>query len=388
MAGSGTTLVEAELLGRTGLGVEIDPLARLLCRVKTTPLAIGQLQAYSESLIADIADKNSLYDRGELVPTLPAFRNRDYWFLPEVAAKLALIEQAISDLSAPIECKRFFGVALSSLILARTSVANARDIVHSRPHHFVHQKPPDVATLFQDRLERMAKQMQTFVEQLAQVPSASTAQIIGDDARRLPLGNDTIDLVVTSPPYCNALDYTRAHMLAVAWLSDFIAMSLEEYSLLGRRYIGTDRAAFAHQPEEKGGALQIPLVRQIIADISEQDRKKGMVVRRYFGDMWQVLNQIGRVLRPGGHAALVVCPSNIRKIPIPTHQAFEQMAHWIELPEQFGFELVFRRERTINDRRRLMPYIGMEERMRTEYVLVFKKSQVVCASESSREMGT
>ena len=45
MAGSGTTLVEARLLGRSAFGVDIDPLARLIARVKATALAPELLEA-------------------------------------------------------------------------------------------------------------------------------------------------------------------------------------------------------------------------------------------------------------------------------------------------------------------------------------------------------
>lgn len=375
MAGSGTTLVEALLLGREALGVEIDPLARLLCQVKTTPLLAEALQRCSEQLLERIDAACTRYDQGERqhVPPLPEFHNRDYWFLPEVSAKLALIKQAIADLAAPDEQKRFFYIAFSSLILARTSVANARDIVHSRHHYLAHQTPPDVLAIFRQRLKRMAGQMQQFVEQLEQAPRSATAQIVGQDARQMPLAEASVDLVVTSPPYCNALDYTRAHALAVGWLADVLSISPQEYSQLGRRYIGADRVPVAALPERGDQAWKVPLVQQLIAQVSEHDSKKGAVVRRYFADMWQALSEMGRVLRPGGHAALIVCPSNIRKISIPTHLAFKEMAGALELPGQQRFEPVFLRERTISDRRRLMPYIGMEERMRTEYVLVLQK---------------
>jgi SAM-dependent methyltransferase len=373
LAGSGTTLVEAQLLGRKGLGVEIDPLARLLCRVKTTPLPPELLHRYCAWVLSTVEAHCDQYRRGHRSLALPTFPGRDYWFLPEVAAHLAIIKGAITALPAPMKFKRFFYVALSSLILARTSVANARDIVHSRPHHVRHPTPPDVLARFRQRLVRMQAQMDRFVGLLSQMQRPPAAQIVGDDARTLPLADATVDLVLTSPPYCNALDYTRAHALAIAWLADVLAIDLEAYRLLGRRYIGSDRAACSYQGERAEEVLQIPLVRQIVTDISARDHQKGRVVQRYFADMWRVLGQIGRVLRPGGHAALVVCPSNIRKMPIPTHRAFVHMAQDIRLPGPWRFELVFQRDRTINDRRRLMPYMGMQERMRTEYVLIFQK---------------
>ncbi|HEU5199517.1 MAG TPA: DNA methyltransferase [Ktedonobacterales bacterium] len=375
MAGSGTTLVEALLLGREALGVEIDPLARLLCQVKTTPQPAEALQRSSERLLERIEAACERYDQGERkhVPALPVFHNRDYWFLPEVSAKLAIIKQAITDLTAPDSQKRFYYLAFSSLILARTSVANARDIVHSRHHYLAHQTPPDVTVLFRQRLKRMTGQMQQFVEHLEQAPRSAAAQIIGQDARHLSLEEASIDLVITSPPYCNALDYTRAHALAVGWLADVLSTTPQEYSQLGRSYIGSDRAAVSACCQEPERAGQVPLVQDLIAQVSALDRKKGAVVERYFADMWQVLSEIGRVLRPGGHAALVVCPSNIRKISIPTHLAFKEMAAALELPGLQRLKTVFLQDRTISDRRRLMPYIGMEERMRTEYVLVLQK---------------
>ncbi len=375
LAGSGTTLVEALLLGRQTLGVEIDPLAWLLCQVKTTPLPAEALQRSSARLLETVEAACARYDQGERqhVPPLPLFHHRDYWFLPEVAAKLALIKQAIADLAAPDDEKRFFYIAFSSLILAKTSVANARDIVHSRHHYRAHKTPPDVPALFRQRLKRMMKQMQQFVEQLAQAPRSAEASMIGQDARSLPLAEASVDLVLTSPPYCNALDYTRAHALTVGWLADVLSISPQEYSALGRRYIGADRAPMAARAESKNQAWRVPFVQRLIAQVSELDRKKGVVVERYFADMWQVLSEIGRVLRPGGHAALVVCPSNIRKVAIPSHLAFQEMAAAMELPGQYRFAPVFLQDRTISDRRRLMPYIGMTERMRTEYVLVLQK---------------
>src|SRR5581483_6905463 len=113
----------------------------------------------------------------------------------------------------------------------------------------------------------------------------------------------------------------------------------------------------------------VPMIAQLVAEVAELDAKKAAVVRHYFTDMWQVMSEIGRVLRPGGHAALVVCPSNIRKISIPTHEAFAQMAGELRLPGGYTLAPVFMRARTISDYRRVMPYIGMEQRMRTEYVL-------------------
>lgn len=94
------------------------------------------------------------------------------------------------------------------------------------------------------------------------------------------------------------------------------------------------------------------------------------MVSRYFADMTAVLSEAARVTRPGGHVVVVVCPSNIRQVHVPTHEIFQTLA-----PAASGGRLRLEDHyaRTIHDHRRVMPYLEAKfgERMREEYVLVF-----------------
>jgi ubiquinone/menaquinone biosynthesis C-methylase UbiE len=104
------------------------------------------------------------------------------------------------------------------------------------------------------------------------------------------------------------------------------------------------------------------------------DPKRAWIVYRYFRDMLRVISECVRVVRPGGRVVLVVCPSNIRKVRIATHEIFADLAR--QLPERpTTVEALF--ERTIHDRRRVMPYLeaAFGERMRTEYVLVLRRDE-------------
>jgi hypothetical protein len=80
-----------------------------------------------------------------------------------------------------------------------------------------------------------------------------------------------------------------------------------------------------------------------------------------------------RVESATGHVVLVVCPSNIRRVRIPTHQLLAELAR--ALPAHLRLELVECRERTIHDHRRAMPYLeaAFGPRVRTEYVLVLRR---------------
>ena len=128
MCGSGTTLVEASLTGRCGRGVDIDPLARLVALAKAIPVDACEIDN-----LADEVKRLAPHIRDDgWRPNLPRL---DYWFRPEVSADLARLRRLIKTLTVdgPLQCLAW--TVFSSLIVGRTSVANARDLVHSRHHY-------------------------------------------------------------------------------------------------------------------------------------------------------------------------------------------------------------------------------------------------------------
>jgi hypothetical protein len=239
----------------------------------------------------------------------------------------------------------------------------------------VHETPPDVPKLFRQRLRTMGRQMEDFVRRGAEPGHGGQPRttVLAADARSLPLGDESVDLVFTSPPYCNALDYTRAHSFGMAWLGDVLGMELDEYVRLGRQYVGSERAPRGKPVGEL--PRRCPVIDRVIAEVGTSDAEKGLVVRHYFHDMWRVLAEMARVLRPGRRAVLVVCPSHIRRIDVPTHLAFAELARATAAlsGHRLGVDGIV--ERRISERRRVMPYLRdrFGPRMETEYVVVLRK---------------
>jgi hypothetical protein len=370
MCGSGTTLVEAVLCGREALGAEIDPLARLVAKVKATPISPDAIHTAGAQIEARLTEPGL---DGSRRPDLP---NVQYWFRDDVATDLSRIKCAIAELECDDDQRNLLWVVFSSLIVARTSVANARDLVHSRHHYRVWAEPPDVPKRFVSLVHRAARQMRALREEIDARPASSEAprpQIVGTDARALELHRCSVDLIFTSPPYCSALDYTRAHTFSVAWIADVLGLSTDEYRQLGRQYVGSERApmALATPDQPLPPPLGIAAVDDVVAALVRHP-KRAWIVYRYFRDMSDVFKEAARVLRPEGHAVFVVCPSNIRKVRIPTHDIFAHMASEVT---EGQLSLQNLHERTIHDRRRVMPYLeaAFGERMRTEYVLVLRK---------------
>lgn len=370
MTGSGTTLVEAQIHGRNAIGVDIDPLACLISRVKSRILDNEKIEkAYllvRGKVIQDISKiENRLLSKALLARMSPPdFLNRDYWFAPIIQRDLALLSFHIHHSTMDEEIREFLWVAFSGIILSKVSVANARDIIHSRHHFFSHKTMPNVLEKFDKRIRNMRRQMDEFREICKQ--GKSKIKVLHGDARRIPVRKNSIDLVFTSPPYATALDYPRALFLAVSWMKPILGVSHDEYKDKGNVYIGSERGRFEKNEVDSslGKLAQITLSKIILID-----PRKANVVQRYFQDMYKVLLEINRVLKPQKHAVIVVCPSHIRKIQVPTHKIFSEMA------SKVGLTLVEEHVRNIDSSRRLLPHVRGKfgNRMDTEYVLVYQK---------------
>jgi len=369
MAGSGTSLLEACLLGRAARGADIDPLGRLIAKAKATPVDLDEFdKAVTE--VERLLDGAARDDGWR--PDLP---DLDYWFREDVTVDLARLRNAIREVGIGQDVRDVLWVAFSSLIVGRTSVANARDLVHSRHHHRAWTTNPDVPARFLTRTRQIRRMLSGYRAELnrREITEPDIA-IVGDDARALPLGDGSIDLVFTSPPYCSALDYTRAHIFAVGWLADVLATTVTDYRSLGRRYVGSERAPLAEAGPSRPlpPALGVPGIDAVLVELADAP-KRAWIVHRYFRDMAAVMAEAARVVKPGGHVVLVVCPSNIRRVPIATHRLLTELAGTAAAGRRLALVACY--ERTIHDHRRVMPYLetAFGPRMRTEYVLVLQR---------------
>jgi DNA modification methylase len=168
------------------------------------------------------------------------------------------------------------------------------------------------------------------------------------------------NLIVTSPPYANALDYMRAHKFSLVWLGK----SVDNLSKLRAEYIGSERvkgtefATLPTRPEE------------IIQRLAQQDRNKGEILRKYFTEMKAVFAEMYRVLRADSAAIVVVGPSIMRGVNVQTHHCLTDIA------AELGFDVVGVVQRMLDRNKRMMPArFGqktdsmIEQRMHEEYVI-------------------
>ncbi len=246
MVGSGTTIIEALLAGRQGIGLDIDPLALRISRVKTTPIDAYEILAQSQTILRQASTSLDQH-RSRLEATLRSRWDEstrcfvDYWFSHQTQLELEALGEEIARVSDP-RLRSFFELALSSIIVTKSGgVSLALDLGHTRPHkaRFVYARSGELVhgreTVSQpssrDRiltktlrsaLEEFGKRVQSNVRGLSLLglaPGLLLPWVGCGDAQHLPLHDCSVDLITTSPPYAsNAIDYMRAHKFSLVWL--------------------------------------------------------------------------------------------------------------------------------------------------------------------------
>ena len=234
--GSGTTLIEAQRAGIQSVGVDLNPIACLISRVKTTPLEDGFLDVAKR--VHDTAYELFTND----YVTIPGIPNLDHWFKVGVQKALSALMQVISSEESETN-KDALSFALSSIIVR---VSNQE----SDTRYAAIEKKisgDGVFSSFQSACKKLAfaKQETSF-----SVPALVIENdILKLDASkiRLPVG-----LVITSPPYPNAYEYWLYHKYRMWWLG-YDPISVRSFEIGARPHYqkknGQTEKDFADQME-------------------------------------------------------------------------------------------------------------------------------------------
>lgn len=210
--GCGTTLVESKLLNRNCTGIDLNPIAVLVSKSKSTKLNIDIIKKTSKILAKIKNDINNYYysKEQELIYEIPNFYNRDHWFQENVLNELAIIKYYIETQSDE-NIKNYLYTAFSSIIV---TVSNQESNTRFAA---INKNIETFKTFleFQKKLKDMNRRMLEFSD----MASDSNIEVYQADTRYLDfMDSDSIDHIVTSPPYANTYDYYLYHKFRIYWI--------------------------------------------------------------------------------------------------------------------------------------------------------------------------
>jgi len=334
-SGSGTALVEASLLGRHSYGIDINPLGQLITEVKTTPIDLS----YSEflKLIEKFKTAIKNYKSDHLNVDFP---NKDHWFEKKVQKEIVIILSALEHLKPelPESIYKFFKVCVSSVI---RKVANAdpkisKPFISKYMREAIANGKRDLNTFkyLNEALNDYSKRIFAYTNQIKKTKSLTNINpkalmLKTSDARSIQLGNNTIDLIITSPPYANAQEYFRSIKLELYWLGLINNGNLLDLKkqLVGTEMVSAEVYNILH-------LFGIPDLDRALEQIYKVDQKRSYIIFKYFVDMKKNIQENYRVLKPGKHFCILVGDNVIRKVPVYTHK------YIIDIAESVGFKTV------------------------------------------------
>jgi len=325
-AGCGTGLVEAKLHGRNSIGVEINQLGVLASKVKTTVIEPQKLTSIYKDILENASQGISkLLENGNdvmlSIPSKEAFPSIDKWFLKRQKNHLGVLRQHIFNLDEDDIIKDFFRLAFGAII-RRCSNAYDGEV---RPHINKNKKPRPVLAAFKDKVEDMIQRMEAFSQEASKDVCAKIFHHDSRDLREI-VEDESIDLIISHPPYLNAFDYAPVFKPTMHWL--------------GLGYSATRKEEIRAWPATNKN-----------------------LVDRYFSDLDKCLAEMYRVMKPNGKCCVVIGDCTIKKKPLATHKVIINLA----TDKGFKIERIFSRKPWYTTGR----YSYDPRSLKKEYILVF-----------------
>jgi len=289
--------VAARKLGHTGYGVDMDPLAVLMSRSATASYQRHRLDRLGTRVLTRAEEIRADLPRTS-VPTMLGSSEEEkrfirYWFPNNAQRQLYCLRQAIRK-ESELALRNVAWAAFSSLIIAKaTSVSYAIDIPRSRPHKNEDREIDSPFELWHRRFTQVVNRL-PFLDKDTETAEPS---IEYGDARCLRQANDSLDLVLTSPPYLNAIDYLRGHKFSLLWMGHALSSLRKTRGTM----IGCERGMW------KPNGLP-PSMEQDLTEAIDAARIRA-IARRYLSDLRYSMLEMKRVVRPGGLIAIVLGPS-------------------------------------------------------------------------------
>jgi len=336
-SGTGTTLVEAKKLGVASIGIEANPVAHMAASTKLNwKLNTQEIEKYAQLVF----DKSYDFFKNTTVNLTLSEDQENLLIKGSISEKplhksLILIKTINEEV--PLELRDFFYTALAKLIVfSYSNLKFGPEVGVSRKK----LEDVDAFQLFINQIDKMVNNLKE-VKPNQDVPS----KVILGDARNLShlIADESIDAVITSPPYPNEKDYTRTTRLEsvlLGFMSTKQDLKKHKSSLLRSNTKNVYVADQDHRWVEDISEItalsqQIEDMRIALNKTSGFEKLYHKVVKLYFGGMAKHLSDLRPKLKKGAHLAYVVGDqASYFRIHIKTGELLAKVA------ESLGYEVV------------------------------------------------
>ena len=350
--GSGTALLEGMLAGMAAIGTDLNPLARLIARVKTRPVSIAAL----DRAIVRFRGTGGAFPDAP-VPPVP---NIDYWFSAPVQRDLAAIRQHIDGIHNAAVADAFR--AAFSLTVRKVSWArNSEFKLHRIPACQIAKHNPDTRGLMGEALNKVRQSLQALGHAVGAnyaLPAVHDFNTVSG-VPSLILAAGSVNLVVTSPPYGDSrttVAYGQFSRLSSQWLGYADANRVDNILMGGGRVDTAKKFGFDK-------------LDRVIAAIADIDERRACEVAAFFADYRASIGHVAASMQKGGYACYVVGNRTVKGYRVPTAESTAAFF------DEHGFETAAICNRDIPNKR--MPSVNSPSNVPGEVGKTMTAEQIV-----------
>ena len=328
--GCGTTIVTGISRGFKASGTDINKIAYLITKVKSTPIEPTYLdKKLNQFLLRCVEATQRTLPKRRIKPLIPKRHiNRiNYWFTEEDKVELGKILRLIYGQGD--ETIRDFLLVAFSHILKTCSIWLQGS---TKPTRDFKKKPTKPCEALRRHLRKMQEGNSAFYDV---VPSRvrdnlnDYLKINPTDAKHQHVPFDSVDLIVSSSPYVTSYEYADLHQLSTIWLD--LAEDLIEYK---KEFIGTSYKKYNNKK------LCSKLGLDIINKMRGINQKMAKEIEAFFIDMEEVFDESFRILKRGGRCCYVIGDTRLKGVDILNAEVFAESLQY----SGFKLDRIIKRE--------------------------------------------
>ncbi len=313
--GSGTTLIESMLLNRKeAIGIELNPFACFMAKVKTTPIDPKRIQ---ENLMLI----QKLYGNVSFPFQLHNFYNIDLWFNPKQIEDLSKLRTSVMTVK-DTQIRNFF-LLCSSEVVRRVSLTNHNAFKLHKDKNKLHKDfNPSAMYYFENIVFRNTALMCSFYNKAKN--SKTIIRIIeGDSCVKQDIHDESIDFILTSPPYGDSrttVAYGQFSRLSWQWITDIDNTFDIDKKLLGG-------APGENLDKKPSNLINLSTtLNQQYNEIASKDQKRAKEVLAFYEDLFKAISNAFGYLKRNGYFVLVTGNRTVKYVFLRTDLIISELA--------------------------------------------------------------
>ena len=334
-------------------GFDLNPLAVLISKGKTTKIDLSEVKVYQERLMEEVFEFMKKQN-SELIRA-PSFKNRGFWFSETISKKLAIIQHFVDGILGE-GVKRLFLIPLSETIRGCSYTRNHEFKLYRMKAEELKSFDPDVFGIYFQKLDETISNYEDYYHPLLR------------DCAKIEIRNDFFkarenhyDVVLTSPPYGDSkttVSYGQFSQFSNEWFRESSARGLDRMLLGGRK----------NEVLYRRGVM-----REKIEEIAKICYSRALEVSGFYRDLGAGIDEVARSVRRGGKIIYIVGNRRVKGIQLPTNQFIAERF------EGNGFRHILTYERILGKKRMPLENSPTNEKnkrsktMQEEYIVVCEK---------------